>query len=56
METLEEMQRIMDQGFADVTCPACGEGSRVEPDADYDCGGCGRRQGWASPLWLAGLI
>jgi len=54
MPSIEQLQRIMWDGFADVECPACGEGGRVEPDGDYPCD-CGEGR-LTSPLILEGLI
>lgn len=54
MASIEEMERVMSDGFADVDCTAgCGESSRVEPDGDYPCE-CGGRL--VSPLVLEGVI
>jgi len=54
MASIAELERIMEDGFADVECEACGEGSRVEPDGDYPCE-CGEGR-LVSPLILEGLI
>ena len=55
MFSIEELEEIMFNGFADVECTAgCGEAGRVEPDADYKCG-CGDGR-LVSPLILEGLI
>jgi hypothetical protein len=54
MHDIEELERIMMDGFADVECSACGEGGRVEPDGDYPCE-CGEGR-LTSPLILEGLI
>jgi len=55
MHSIEELERVMMDGFADVECSAsCGEGGRVEPDGDYPCE-CGEGR-LTSPLILEGLI
>jgi hypothetical protein len=52
--SIEELEQIMSDGAADVECPACGEGGRVEPDGDYPCE-CGEGR-LTSPLIAMGLI
>ena len=37
MSSLEELERIMDEGAADVECGQCGYADRIEPDGDYPC-------------------
>jgi len=51
---IEELERIMADGMAEVECPACGECATVEPDGDYPCE-CGEGR-LTSPLILEGLI
>lgn len=52
---LEEMRKIMWDGYADVECTECGYCSRVEPDADYECPECEEGR-LVSPLIVRGLI
>jgi len=54
MVSMEELERIMSEGAADVECPACGECARIEPDGDYPCE-CGEGR-LTSPMILMGLI
>ena len=54
MASIAELEQIMEDGYADVECAACGEGGRVEPDGDYPCE-CGEGR-LVSPLILEGLI
>jgi len=55
MPSIEELERIMMDGFADVDCTAgCGGTATVEPDGDYPCE-CGEGR-LVSPLILEGLI
>lgn len=51
---VSEFYRIMDQGYADVDCPECGEDYRIEPDGAIDCAECGTKV--ESPLITQGLI
>ena len=55
MPSIAELERIMADGFAEVECPACGDYTRVEPDADYPCPECNEGQ-LVSPLVAEGLI
>jgi hypothetical protein len=54
MNQLEELERIMDEGMAEVECEACGHYATIEPDGDYPCP-CGEGR-LVSPLILEGLI
>jgi len=55
MASIEELERIMFDGIAEVECEGCGYEATIEPDADYPCPECpdGRL---VSPLILEGLI
>ena len=53
--SIEELERIMFDGVAEVECEACGHGATVEPDGDYPCPECGEGR-LVSPLILEGLI
>ena len=56
MFSIEELEEIMFNGFADVECTAgCGESGRVEPDADYKCSECDEGR-LVSPLVIMGMI
>jgi hypothetical protein len=55
MASIEELERIMFEGVADVECEECGYGARIEPDGDYPCPECGEGR-LVSPLILEGLI
>lgn len=55
MKSIEELERIMADGFAEVDCPSCGYGARIEPDADYPCPEC-KEGRLVSPLIEEGLI
>jgi hypothetical protein len=55
MHSIEELERIMWEGVADVECAVCGYGARIEPDADYPCPECEEGR-LVSPLILEGLI
>jgi len=53
--SIEELERIMDEGMVDVECEVCGESDTIEPDGDYPCTECGEGR-LVSPLILEGLI
>ena len=52
---IEELERIMHDGFCDVECSSCGEAARIEPDADCPCPECDEGK-LVSPLVEMGLI
>jgi len=54
MDRLGEFERIMDRGYAYVTCDECGFDAQVEPDCDEPCP-CGEGR-LTSPLITEGLI
>ena len=54
--SIEELERIMSDGFAEVACTECGDYARIEPDADYECPNEGCEGKVTSPLILEGLI
>lgn len=53
--SIEELQQIDWDGFADVLCPECGEEYRIEPDADFICHQCNKGR-VVSPLIEAGIM
>lgn len=54
--SIAELEQIMFDGVADVECPVCGYGARIEPDGDYPCPECGASHALVSPLVIEGLI
>mgnify|MGYP003643477475 CR=1 FL=1 len=41
MSDTPDYEAVLDQGFDDAECDACGYARTVEPDGDYPCPECG---------------